>query len=110
LLDELLYYSLTVFFFERKTLRQGSTLLPLNWTSYFTTALLFFFFLQKNTTAGLHSPAFKLDELLYYSLTVFVFLQKNTTAGLHSPAFKLDEEALPLGVALHATIGAVVKQ
>lgn len=28
---------------------------------------------------------------------------KNTTVGLHSPNFKLDEEALPLGVALHVT-------
>jgi IAA-amino acid hydrolase len=28
---------------------------------------------------------------------------KNTTAGLHSPNFKLDEDALPLGVALHVT-------
>ena len=64
---------------SRKT--RGSTLLPLSWTSYFTIALLF-----------------------------FLFLKKNTTAGLHSPAFKMDEEALPLGVALHATIGAVVKQ
>jgi metal-dependent amidase/aminoacylase/carboxypeptidase family protein len=29
---------------------------------------------------------------------------KQTLAGLHSPNFKLDEDALPLGVALHATV------
>jgi len=28
---------------------------------------------------------------------------KNTTAGLHTPNFKLDEDALPLGAALHVT-------
>ena len=39
----------------------------------------------------------------------FVYLgigneSKQTLAGLHSPNFKLDEDALPLGVALHATV------
>jgi len=28
---------------------------------------------------------------------------KNTTVGLHSPSFKLDEDALALGAALHVT-------
>uniref|UniRef100_A0A7S1EJH8 Peptidase M20 dimerisation domain-containing protein n=2 Tax=Hemiselmis andersenii TaxID=464988 RepID=A0A7S1EJH8_HEMAN len=30
--------------------------------------------------------------------------EKNTTAGLHSPMFKIDEEALPVGAALHVNM------
>jgi IAA-amino acid hydrolase len=52
------------------------------------------------------------EDFAYFAEKVpanFVYLgignaEKNTTAGLHSPNFKLDEEALPVGVALHATI------